>query len=215
MTSPDTCPLCISSEIQDFYEDKKRRYLQCDRCDLVFVATEFLPDRLQEKAEYDLHENSFEDTGYRQFLNRAFMPVTEKQTPPASGLDFGCGPAPVLADMLTQAGFSMKWYDPIYANDKSVLSGRYDFITCTEAIEHFHRPVQEISLLTSLLKPDGLLVVMTKRVENPEKFASWHYKNDMTHVSFFSASTFDYIGREYGFSATLYSKDVVLLKKHP
>lgn len=215
MTSPDTCPLCISSEIQDFYEDKKRRYLQCDRCDLVFVATEFLPDRLQEKAEYDLHENSFEDTGYRQFLNRAFMPVTEKQTPPASGLDFGCGPAPVLADMLTQAGFSMKWYDPIYANDKSVLSGRYDFITCTEAIEHFHRPVQEISLLTSLLKPDGLLVIMTKRVETPEKFASWHYKNDMTHVSFFSASTFDYIGREYGFSVTLYSKDVVLLKKHP
>lgn len=215
MTSPDTCPLCISSEIQDYYEDKKRRYLQCERCDLVFVATEFLPDRLQEKAEYDLHENSFEDTGYRQFLNRAFMPVTEKQTPPASGLDFGCGPAPVLADMLTQAGFSMKWYDPIYANDKSVLSGRYDFITCTEAIEHFHRPVQEISLLTSLLKPDGLLVIMTKRVETPEKFANWHYKNDMTHVSFFSASTFDYIGREYGFSVTLYSKDVVLLKKHP
>jgi len=215
MKYSDTCPLCLSKQINHYHEDKKRRYLRCEQCDLVFVAREFLPDLSQEKAEYDLHENSFDDQGYRQFLNRACTPITEQLTPPATGLDFGCGPAPVLADMLKQHGFSMHWYDPIYANDESVLNLNYDFISCTEAIEHFHRPIEELTLLTSLLKPGGMMAIMTKRVESPEKFVSWHYKNDMTHVSFFSARTFDYIGREFGFSVTLCSKDVVLLKKHP
>lgn len=211
----DPCPLCLSQQVHHYHQDKKRRYLQCGQCDLVYVESAFLPAPEQEKAEYDLHENGFEDQGYRQFLSRACTPITDCLGPPANGLDFGCGPAPVLADMLTQASFSVRWYDPIYADDKTVLKGNYDFITCTEAIEHFHRPVEELTLLTSLLKPGGLLVVMTKRVESPDKFANWHYKNDMTHVSFFSATTFDYIGREYGFSFTLCSKDVVLLKKHP
>ena len=211
-----TCPLCQHSDIQFYHEDKRRQFHQCQRCDLVFVDGRSLPSAEREKQEYDLHENNAEDEGYRRFLQRAMAPVTATVTPPAKGLDFGCGPAPVLAGMLSESGYHMSVYDPFYADDSTALetSRYYDFITCTEAIEHFHTPHREISLLTRLLAANGVLVIMTKRVESALKFASWHYKNDLTHVSFFSDQTFAFIGKQYGYDVTLYSKDVVLLKKH-
>ena len=89
-----TCPLCQHSDIQFYHEDKRRQFHQCQRCDLVFVDGRSLPSAEREKQEYDLHENNAEDEGYRRFLQRAMAPVTATVTPPAKGLDFGCGPAP-------------------------------------------------------------------------------------------------------------------------
>ena len=215
MPSHLPCPLCECPDTTHFHTDKHRTFFQCQQCKLVFVHPDYLPSPAREQQEYDLHENHFEDEGYRQFLSRAETPVREHVTAPAKGLDFGCGPSPVLASMLEAGGYSMHVYDPIYAPDKQVLTRQYDFITCTEAVEHFHHPAHELSLLFNLLKPGGVLVIMTKRVVDAEKFASWHYKNDITHVSFFADDTIRFLGTQFNLEITLYSKDVVLLKKHP
>lgn len=212
-----SCPLCRSSSTDFYYQDSRREYLSCSVCHLVFVHPSSLPDSAREKQEYDLHENHADDHGYRSFLSRALNPVLAHIKPDARGLDFGCGPTPVLAEMLTENGFRMDVFDPIYACYESVLNNRhvYDFITCTEAIEHFHQPAKELAILHTLLRENGLLVIMTKRVESRERFATWHYKNDITHVSFFSEDTFHYIGERMGFNVSFSGKDVVLLKKRP
>ncbi|MBU3020200.1 class I SAM-dependent methyltransferase [Aestuariibacter sp. A3R04] len=212
-----SCPLCHCADTEFYHQDTRREYFQCTHCYLVFVHPDLLPTLTREKQEYDLHENHAADEGYRQFLSRARDPVVNSMKKGARGLDFGCGPAPVLADMLTNNGFIMDVFDPIYAPSEPVLYRRhyYDFITCTEAIEHFHQPVKELKLFSSLLKENGLLVVMTKRVESKSRFTNWHYKNDLTHVSFFSDATFYYIGDRMGFNVSFRGKDVVLLKKRP
>ncbi|MCU7553629.1 class I SAM-dependent methyltransferase [Alteromonas sp. ASW11-19] len=208
------CPLCQHIHTQHYHQDKRRHYFQCNRCELVFVHPDSLPSLKQETAEYQLHENASDDPGYRKFLSRVTTPLLDKLTPPARGLDFGCGPAPVLAEMLSDAGMTMSVYDPIFHAQPSVLSHHYDFITCTEAIEHFHNPARELRILTDCLTPAGILVIMTKRVISATRFAHWHYKNDPTHVAFYSTATFEFIAARYGFHATFVDKDVVLLQKH-
>jgi 2-polyprenyl-3-methyl-5-hydroxy-6-metoxy-1,4-benzoquinol methylase len=79
------------------------------------------------------------------------------------------------------AGYS---YDPQYCPDTKCHHQQYDFIVCTEAIEHFHNPHHEWNLWLLMLKDHGVIGIMTKRVENLSRFKDWHYKNDQTHVSF-------------------------------
>lgn len=210
-----SCPLCQHTDVRLYHQDRKRNYYQCGRCELVFVSPESFLSADQEHAEYFLHENSFNDQGYQQFLSRLSSPLVAALSPGLGGLDFGCGPAPVLADILASEGMNMAIYDPLFFPDRAALSKQYDFITCTEAIEHFHKPDEELRLLVNLLKPEGLLAVMTKRVINQQRFTSWHYKNDPTHVCFFSEATFHYIARTCGLTVSFPAADVVFMQKEP
>jgi len=54
---------------------------------------------------------------------------------------------------------------------------------------------------------------MTKRVLDRQAFSSWHYKNDPTHVCFFSIKTFQWIAARWGADLTVPEKDVVLFTK--
>ncbi len=117
--------------------------------------------------------------------------------------------------MFEEIGHSMAIYDQFYARDSSVLERSYDFITATEVLEHLHHPRRELDRLWGLLKPGGSLGVMTKLVRDPEAFAGWHYKNDPTHVCFFSRSTFEWLAAEWRAELTFVDKDVMLFyKKH-
>lgn len=210
------CPLCHHSS-SFFHQDKKREYFQCSHCKLVFVPEALHLSVDDEKAIYDQHENSPHDLFYLRFLNRLAAPLLQhlntqsKQT--LSGLDFGCGPGPALATMLTAAGHHMDVYDIFYSPHKERLNTRYDFVTCTEVVEHFNQPEQALDILFSLLKPKATLGIMTKLVINQERFANWHYKNDLTHVSFYSVETFEYLAKKYNCVLIYQEQDVMLLVK--
>lgn len=210
------CPLCRAAHVsQTYHQDKRRDYLYCRSCHLVFVPPVQFVSAEEEKAHYDLHRNSPADQGYRRFLGRLFTPMRERLRPGSRGLDFGSGPGPTLSVMFEEIGHSMAIYDQFYARDSSVLERSYDFITATEVLEHLHHPRRELDRLWGLLKPGGSLGVMTKLVRDPEAFAGWHYKNDPTHVCFFSRSTFEWLAAEWRAELTFVDKDVMLFyKKH-
>ncbi|WP_206613551.1 class I SAM-dependent methyltransferase [Parahaliea mediterranea] len=205
------CPLCDSAATETFYQDRRRPYLRCARCALVFVPPAFHLDREAEKAEYDLHDNQVDDPLYRRFLSRLAQPLRERLPPAARGLDFGCGPGPALAAMLEEAGHRVALYDPFYYPNGAALQGEYDFICATEVVEHLHRPGAELERLWQCLRPGGWLGVMTKLVRNREAFAGWHYKNDPTHVCFFSATTWRWWAAQQGAQLVLVGADVILL----
>ncbi|SHI01791.1 class I SAM-dependent methyltransferase [Ferrimonas marina] len=207
------CPLCQHRHTALYHQDKRRHYFQCQRCQLVFADPATLLPAQAEKQIYDQHQNHPDDPGYRRFLNRLAEPLQARLNGPSVGLDFGCGPGPALAAMLTEAGHQVALYDPYYAPDRAPLRQQYDFVTCTEAIEHFYRPGREWGLLLSLLKPGGTLGLMTKLVRGPQAFAQWHYKNDPTHVSFFSRATFQYLAKQQGLQLEIVGGDVILLQK--
>ncbi|XKE44361.1 class I SAM-dependent methyltransferase [Halomonas organivorans] len=208
-----TCPLCASAEPAPYHRDARRDYLQCRQCDLVFVPSRQRLSPAEEKAVYDHHENSPDDPGYRRFLARLFDPLAARLAPGARGLDFGAGPGPTLSVMFEEAGHPMAIYDPFYAPDERVLTGRYDFITATEVVEHLFAPGRELERLAGLLAPGGWLGLMTKRVRSAEAFAGWHYILDPTHVCFFSEATFRWLAERLDMAVTFPADDVVLLQR--
>lgn len=209
------CTLCAGIQTSRFASDSRRPYLRCAACGLVFVPPAYYLSRDAERAEYDLHQNNVDDPGYRAFLSRLSQPLCERLSPGARGLDFGCGPGPALAQMMAAAGFEMALYDSFYASDTAPLAQQYDFICATEVVEHLHHPGRELERLWSLLRPGGWLGVMTKLVRDAEAFTNWHYKNDPTHVCFFSTRTWQWWAGRRGATVEIIGADVALFRKTP
>ena len=164
-------------------------------------------------AEYERHQNHADATGYRRFLSRLAVPLQARLAPGSRGLDFGSGPGPVLAEMMTEAKHDVTLYDPFYAPDPEALNGRYDFITASEVVEHLQRPGPELDRLYRLLKPGGLLGIMTKRVIDRKRFSRWHYIRDPTHVCFFSRDTFIWLAARWKAGLDVVGRDVIIIAK--
>lgn len=207
------CPLCAATGPIPFAEAQGRSYYECARCRLVAMAPGDRPSAQEERARYEMHENHPDDPGYRGFLNRLAAPLIDRLPAGAEGLDYGSGPGPALSRMLREAGHPTAIYDPFFAPDRSVLDRTYRFITCTETAEHFHAPGKEFERMNSLLRPGGWLGLMTEVRDASQPFESWWYTRDATHVCFYSADTFGWIGRHFGWELERPHRNVALFRK--
>jgi len=208
-----TCPLCQENADNEFYQDRHRNYFVCGHCHLVFVPPEQWLSETEEKAAYDLHQNSPADPEYRRFLSRLFLPLRDRIAPESHGLDFGSGPGPTLSIMFEEIGHTITIYDHFFAKNPAALQQTYDFITTTEVVEHLHDPEKILRQLWTLLNPGGYLGLMTKLVRDRNAFATWHYKNDRTHVCFFSRETFEWLADQWQAELEFFGNDVMLFYK--
>lgn len=155
----------------------------------------------QEKKIYDTHENSVLDPVYvayfQDFIEKC---VTKFDYASHTALDFGSGPQPVLAQILRREyEFEVDIYDKYYAPEKVYEGKQYDLITVTEVVEHLEDPMAYFTLFKSLLKPGGVLAMMTQFHHNDEKrFEHWHYRRDESHISFFTPNTMATIAHKTG-----------------
>lgn len=207
------CPLCNSDSCSFFHGDRNREYYKCRCCSLVFVPLEYHVSLDEEKKRYDLHNNDLGDQGYRDFLRKLFLPVKHCLREGARGLDFGSGPVPVLASMFREEGFETEIFDWFYANNPDVLSIQYDFITASEVVEHLRDPLGELNRLYQLLKPGGIFGIMTGMLPSREYFGKWRYKNDKTHVCFFSPATFRWLAGRWEAEFEFTGGNVIILRK--
>lgn len=206
------CPLCGAKGI---WEAKIRQfnYYRCPECDLTFVpANEHLPPD-QEKARYELHQNSLDDAGYVNMFTSKFPILRQYCVGMKTILDYGCGPTPVLVELLRREGYYAEGYDPFFAPHLD-LTRRYDGVISTEVFEHFACPQKELRTISQLLGPGGYLAVMTKFRQEDVPLDKWWYVHDPTHVAFYSQKTWQWIAQAFGF-AILYSngKDFIVAKK--
>ena len=120
------CLLCESTETHFFSVQQKpiRDYWFCRHCELVFMDSSQHLNSSDEKQRYEQHQNQ-DSVDYRNYL----MPVIErvkKYVPHNSmGLDFGCGPDPVLAQSLTESGYYLNLFDPYFFAEQHSLKQKY------------------------------------------------------------------------------------------
>lgn len=199
------CLLCQSPRTDVFRVVKKpaRTYHRCCQCDLLFMDPSERLSAEEEKARYDFHENK-DTPGYRTFLAPVLEEIArfrqKKGLCPSQVkiLDFGCGPTAFLERLLREQAFEAASYDPFYFPDPSLLQQEYDVITSTEVWEHLHHPRTDLTLLTQILKPSGLLAVMTSSPPGKEAFPDWPYRRDLTHVTFYSEISMKWIAGHFG-----------------
>lgn len=207
------CPLCLAADIGMVPGIAgEEEYFDCQNCRLVFLAPAYFPDREREYSHYLTHENDPADSRYRRFLSRLADPLVAKLAPGMKGLDYGSGPGPTLSLMLDEAGFPTRIYDPFFAPDTAVLAQDYDFVTCSETAEHFHRPAEEIARFRRLLRRGGWLGIMTMLLEPGTSFADWWYRREPTHVCFYRRETMCWIAEQKGWRVSFPAQNVSLFQ---
>ncbi|MDB4916022.1 MAG: type 12 methyltransferase [Gemmatimonadetes bacterium] len=190
------CPLCGTGTESLFFEEVARRYSRCVCCDLIFLHPAGRPLPLDEVVRYLEHENHAASAGYVDFLRTLADPVCKAVPAGAHGLDFGCGPAPVLAALFCESGRPTDSYDPLFHANDVLLTATYDFVTCSEVVEHAHDPAALFGQLMSLVRVGGVLAVMTRMHGTHMDFGTWWYRRDLTHVCFYSVETMQWIARQ-------------------
>jgi hypothetical protein len=190
-----------------------RDYLRCGTCALTFLPPSQHADPALERSRYAEHNNSSSDPGYRGFLDRLLLPLCLQLAPGSRGLDYGCGPGPTASVMLRERGFPTENYDPYFFPDESLLSRAYEFLVCTEVLEHLRRPSEDLTRLDGLLKPDGVLGVMTGILEDDAAFPGWWYRKDFTHIAFYRPETLAWIASRFGWELSRPSRDAALFRK--
>lgn len=211
--SNPSCPVCTQTATAPFMRVDARDYWRCQRCEATYLQPDQLPGAQVEADLYQTHRNEVDDPGYRRFLNKLAQPLQERLQTGLQGLDYGCGPGPALAALLREAGQHMSIYDPLFFDDRKALEQQYDFITCTEVAEHFHRPAMEFARFDSLLRTGGWLAIMTTFQTDDAAFARWNYRRDPTHVVFYREATFHYLARRLGWWCEIPCRNVALLRK--
>ena len=213
MSSVITCSLCQSDKTSHFHKEESRQFLICLNCEYVFVPKIYQLSEDEEKLRYDTHNNDPKDIRYRQFLSQLSEPLLKKISDNSFGLDFGSGPGPTLSLMLEDYGHKVALFDKFYANDKSVFNRKYDFISATEVIEHLSNPLTEISRLIKCLNDGGYLAVMTQILTSKINFSNWYYKNDPSHIGFFSKKTLSYLASNFDLEVEFISERVIFFRK--
>jgi 2-polyprenyl-3-methyl-5-hydroxy-6-metoxy-1,4-benzoquinol methylase len=168
-----------------------------------------------ERARYHNHNNDLKDPGYRRFLQPLLDALKPHLNAHAHGLDFGCGPGPLLAEMLREQGFHCALYDPLFHPTPPAADARFDFITSTEVVEHLFNPLAEFRRLRGWLKPGGWLALMTALVEPPVDFGTWYYRRDPTHVVFYSRRSLEWMASTLGFADLTWSGERVVVMRRP
>lgn len=210
------CPLCEQQDSVFFFTDPKNyqhTYHRCPHCDLVFVIPTCRLSHDAEKSRYDMHHND-NSQHYIDFLSRLAVPTLQHLPPRCHGLDFGSGKSQAMADLFRQAGHHCDCYDIFYYPDPTLLQRQYDFIIASEVIEHLYHPKTIIEQWLSLLKPDGILAIMTGFRPTDKQFPDWWYKNDPTHVGLFSIKTFDYLQKTYPLQCLKQGNNLVIFKQN-
>lgn len=203
------CPLCLAPTTADPLRLHARHYHDCATCGLIHLDPADRLARADEAAHYASHQNDPSDAHYRTFLDRLALPLMARLAPGASGLDYGSGPGPTLSVMLGEHGFPTADFDPFFAPDRAPLAAQYDFITCTETVEHFHHPAEEFSRLGAMLRPGGILAIMTELARGDRPLGAWRYLRDPTHVSLYRARTFDWVAATWGWTVSTPRENVL------
>ena len=209
-----SCIVCKSKSISAFDTKDKKTYWQCSQCSVKFLDRAFFLDRDTEMERYLEHQNEVGDPSYLKFLSKLSEPLMTKLKSDDKGLDFGCGHGPALAEMLKADGYDIDLYDPFFYPNKDIFSNKYNFITCTETVEHFFNPKKEFEALDSLLLPSGWLGVMTTFLTEDELFENWYYRRDPTHVVFYAQKTFEVIAEQKNWQLEIPAKDIALFYKN-
>lgn len=202
MPDPKTvaCPLCNAISDSIFHASDRGTFYRCDRCALVFLDPAQWPSLDSEIARYELHENDPADPAHQEFLSRLAAPVIARVPAGARGLDYGSGESDALAGILTRSGRPTATYDPAFRPGAAALRERYDFIVCSEVLEHVHEPWALFQRFQHLLRPGGIIGVMTGMYDAVPSFADWWYIRDITHVCFYSKETMEWVALRMGWT---------------
>jgi hypothetical protein len=212
------CPLCGGRSAPFIASTRKTssRYYLCGICGFIALAPGERPTASAAKARYLLHDNDPEDPGYRKFVSDfASQAIIPYIAPGARILDFGSGPRPLLAELLSERGFACDIYDPNFARTRAWRRRTYEAVALHEVAEHLADPGATLGLLAERVAPCGILALRSRFPPGQRQdFAQWWYRMDPTHISFYTPDSLErfFAGRAFAL-AFFKEPDTIVFRK--
>ena len=211
------CRLWANSKTEKWADSQGKIYYYCSKCGIIQLDQTHILSPSEEQERYLRHNNTPENKGYiaylTNFINTAIAPYIETGS---KILDFGSGPIPVLSDLLTSRGFPTQSYDPFFKDNTNWENELFDAIAAVEVFEHLENPAKELKTLSSCLSKGSYLIIRTMLHNNNWiSFQNWWYREDKTHISFYSETTINYICRTWKYDLIQINDqcEIVLRKK--
>jgi 2-polyprenyl-3-methyl-5-hydroxy-6-metoxy-1,4-benzoquinol methylase len=192
------CKLCEENQASKFCENSAREFYRCANCELIFVPEIYHLNRIEEKARYDLHDNSADNSGYVNYLEKIAILVSARILKDQSILDFGSGREAVLNTLLKKNGYDCTAYDPLYDHNTIPKNRIFDVIIACEVVEHLRDLRSELLMMRKLVSEKSKIIIRTQTYPSPEKFLKWWYIQDLTHINFFSLKSINFAGQILG-----------------
>ena len=208
------CIVCKSKIIDIFQIIQDQTYWKCNYCLAKFLDKKNYVNLETEKKHYLKHNNFIKDIGYRNFLSKLITPLKKYISQNDIGLDYGCGYGPALVEMLKEDGYKIECYDPFFFPNKEIFLKKYQYITCSEVVEHFFNPYEEFNKIDNILDNNGWFGVMTSFITEDHLFKDWYYRRDPTHVVFYKEQTFQVIAKQRNWNLTIPCKNIALFNKN-
>lgn len=135
-----------------------------------------------------------QEKGYVEFLTSFLKEsVIPRVKPGARVLDFGSGPVPVFSWLLQREGYQVDSFDIYFCPDRGWEKKHYQAIILMEVLEHISDPMTVLEALKKRLLPGGFIFIRTGiHFEDVPRFDTWWYRQDPTHIAFFSIRTIRY-----------------------
>lgn len=206
-----TCTLCQNSGVSE-YISVPAAYWVCSSCGLVWLDQKHHLSSEKEEARYRTHNNSVDNSEYLKFLSKLANPVSKYLKSGDLGLDFGAGQAKGMAKLLPD--FTVSTFDPVFHSDRKLLKNSYNFILCSEVVEHFFEPRKDFDLLDSMLVPGGILGISSSLRPAKDKFVQWYYRRDPSHVSFFEEKTVRWLADHYHWNVLELENPIWIFQKN-
>jgi hypothetical protein len=207
------CPLCERETYERARPSQEGpAYFFCASCGLVWLDPAARLCGEAERARYLLHDNA-ENSQYLDYLSSLALLVEPYLAAFSRGLDFGCGPVQGMKRLLEPKGFVIDSYDPFFFNHEELLKNRYDFLLCSEVVEHFFSPAKEFQTIDTLLKSGGILGVRSELLPPMGDFFSWYYRRDPTHVVFYGEACLRWLSERFGWELLLLDAPFWIFRK--
>jgi len=132
---------------------------------------------------------------------------------PCDLIDFGGGEGK-LADLLAEKGFAARSYDPFYG-DPNFPDGNADVVTAFEVVEHVPDQRQLFKSLSSLCRPDGIIVFSTSLKRKVMTDDWWYASARNGHVSFHTAESLARLMAHFGLASVSLSQELHVAAPQP
>ncbi len=200
---------------------------QCDRCNAYFLAPRPTPEQLGEayqKEYYGKGEDKFKESWIENLLDkfreRRAKLITDHLDDTGKVLDIGCGNGTFLSLVNQHSKAEMHGIElpggsaeraakveginlkigALEADDYE--PNTFDAITLFHVFEHLDKPKETLDIITSILKPEGFLVMSFPNIDSWQSRlfkGKWFHMDAPRHLFFFTPKDFIDLMNEFGY----------------
>lgn len=190
-------------------------YFKCNVCFCIFAPEMLLwtPEKFAEKvynAEYVKYDPDYTGARSKNYSEWILKYIDPRLTRKIKHLDYGSGEGHLSKNLKNHA-WNTNFYDPYSSKERP--SGKFNFITAIEVVEHSPNIRATIRDMLEMLDDKGVILFSTQLSDEKTALDWWYIGARNGHVQIQSDKSMKILAKEFGLRFKSVSSNLHLLTK--